>query len=157
MATLSPAPPVAGRLLIGGDWQSPSGARFESRSPSRQDEVVGVFPAATAAEADAAVAAARRAYPGWRRTSRIHRAELFDTLAQLVKRDTDALAELMARESPFMGLACTACADACKTCAEECTKHDDPQMKECATACKACETSCRTMASHLKDHQHHTG
>src|SRR5438094_3952239 len=98
MATLSAAPPVAGRLLIGGDWQAPAGARFESRSPARQDEVIGVFPTATAAEADAAVAAARRAYPAWRRTSRIQRAELFDNLAQLVKRDTDALAELMARE-----------------------------------------------------------
>jgi len=67
------------------------------------------------------------------------------------------VAELMARESPMMGLACLACADACKLCAEECTKHDDPQMKECVTACKGCETSCRTMAGHLKDHQHHTG
>jgi aldehyde dehydrogenase (NAD+) len=98
MATLSAAPPVAGRLLIGGDWQTPAGAHFESRSPARQDEVIGVFPAATAADADAAVAAARRAFPAWRRSSRIHRAELFDNLAQLVKRDVDALAELMARE-----------------------------------------------------------
>src|SRR5205814_3476903 len=53
---------------------------------------------AGAAEAGQAVAAARAAYPGWRRTSRIRRAELFDNLAQLVKRDTDALAQLMARE-----------------------------------------------------------
>jgi aldehyde dehydrogenase (NAD+) len=98
MATLSAAPPVAGRLLIGGEWQAPAGARFESRSPARQDEVIGVFPTATPAEADAAVAAARRAFPAWRRSSRIQRAELFDNLAQLVKRDTDALAELMARE-----------------------------------------------------------
>jgi aldehyde dehydrogenase (NAD+) len=98
MATQSAAPPVSGRLLIGGDWQAPSGARFESRSPAHQDEVIGVFPAATAAEADAAVAAARRAYPAWRRSSRIYRAELFDNLAQLVKRDTDDLAALMARE-----------------------------------------------------------
>jgi len=96
--TTRSATPVAGRLFIGGDWQAPPGARFESRSPSRQDEVVGVFPTATAVEADAAVAAARRAYPAWRRSSRIHRAELFDNLDQLVKRDTDALAELMARE-----------------------------------------------------------
>jgi aldehyde dehydrogenase (NAD+) len=98
MTTLSATPPVAGRLLIGGEWKEPAGGRFESRSPSRQDEVVGVFPTATPAEADAAVAAARRAYPAWRRISRIHRAELFDNLAQLIKRDTDALAELMARE-----------------------------------------------------------
>jgi aldehyde dehydrogenase (NAD+) len=44
------------------------------------------------------VAAARTAYPAWRRTSRVRRAELFDNLAQIVKRETDALAELMARE-----------------------------------------------------------
>ena len=40
----------------------------------------------------------RAAFPAWRRTSRIQRAELFDNLAQLVKRETDALAQLMARE-----------------------------------------------------------
>ncbi len=90
--------PVAGRLLIAGEWQAPSGAHFESRSPSHQDEVVGVFPTATPADADAAVAAARQAYSGWRRASRLYRADLFDNLAQLIKRDTDALAVLMARE-----------------------------------------------------------
>src|SRR5262245_18149606 len=89
---------VTGRHLIAGDWLPANGRRFESHNPARTDEVVGVFPRATAAEADRAVAAARAADPGWRRTSRIHRAELFDNLAQLVKRDTDALAQLMARE-----------------------------------------------------------
>ena len=64
--------------------------------------------------------------------------------------------ELMARESPMMGLACTACAEACKLCADECAKHEDPPMKECVEACRACEKSCRAMADHLKNHQHHT-
>ena len=45
-----------------------------------------------------AVDAARAAQPAWRRTSRILRAEYFDRLAQLIKRDTDSLATLMARE-----------------------------------------------------------
>lgn len=89
---------VQGRNLIAGRWQSAPSESFESRSPAHRDEVIGVFPASTAADAAAAVAAARAAYPGWRRTSRILRAERFDQLAQLVKRDTDALAELMARE-----------------------------------------------------------
>jgi aldehyde dehydrogenase (NAD+) len=89
---------LAGRHLLAGRWLTPAGARFESHNPARWDEVIGVFPEASAAEADQAVAAAREAFPGWRRTSRIRRAELFDNLAQLVKRDTDALAELMARE-----------------------------------------------------------
>src|SRR5438445_281178 len=90
--------PVAGRHLIAGRWQAPAGSQFESRSPAHQDEVLGVFPSGSAEEANQAVAAARAAFPAWRRSSRIHRAELFDNLAQLVKRDVDKLAELMARE-----------------------------------------------------------
>ncbi len=89
---------ITGRHLIAGRWLTPGGRHFESHNPARTQEVVGVFPGAAAAEADQAVAAARAAYPAWRRTSRIRRAELFDNLAQLVKRDTDALAQLMARE-----------------------------------------------------------
>src|SRR5205085_453718 len=57
-----------------------------------------VLPRAVAPESKQAVAAARQAFPSWRRPSRIHRAELFDNLAQLVKRETDSLARLMARE-----------------------------------------------------------
>src|SRR6185436_609421 len=96
--TTATAPRVSGRHLIGGQWQSPSGNTFESINPARLDDVLGVFPKGAAKDASAAVAAARAAYPGWRRTSRILRAELFDNLAQLVKREVDSLATLMARE-----------------------------------------------------------
>jgi aldehyde dehydrogenase (NAD+) len=98
MSTASATPTLSGRHLLAGRWLAPAGDRFESHNPARWDEVVGVFPRATAEEANQAVAAARAAYPGWRRTSRVRRAELFDNLAQLVKRDADRLAELMARE-----------------------------------------------------------
>lgn len=87
---------ISGKHLIAGHWSA--GDDFTSRSPADRDEVVGVFPAGTSATAGEAVAAARAAYPAWRRTSRIHRAELFDNLAQLVKRDIDDIARLMARE-----------------------------------------------------------
>ena len=89
--------PTRGRLLIAGGW-SPPRDDFPSTSPANLADVVGTFPTATPTEVDAAVAAARAAYPAWRRTSRILRADCFDRLAQLIKRDTDALAELMARE-----------------------------------------------------------
>src|SRR3954452_9923948 len=95
---MSTATPLVGRNFLAGHWQTPSGERFESRSPAHKDEVVGVFPIGGPAAATEAVAAARAAYPAWRRTSRIRRAELFDNLAQLVKRETDNLARLMARE-----------------------------------------------------------
>src|SRR4051812_25212407 len=89
---------VTGRHLIAGKWHAPAGRTFTSQNPARLDEAIGVFPLAGKAEASQAVAAARAAYPAWRRTSRIHRAELFDNLAQIVKRETDNLAHLMARE-----------------------------------------------------------
>jgi aldehyde dehydrogenase (NAD+) len=98
MNTSRGAPTIHGRHCIAGKWLPVNGAHFDSRNPARIEEIVGVFPRATVSEANDAVAAARAAYPDWRRTSRIRRAELFDNLAQLVKRDTDALATLMARE-----------------------------------------------------------
>jgi aldehyde dehydrogenase (NAD+) len=89
---------MTGRNFIAGRWQTPPGPSLESHNPARWSEVVGSFPKSSEEQADLAVAAAREAFPPWRRTSRIRRAELFDNLAQLVKRDVDALPELMARE-----------------------------------------------------------
>jgi aldehyde dehydrogenase (NAD+) len=98
MSPVATAPNLTGRHLIAGRWRPARGDAFESRSPARQDEVVGVFPRGSDQDAAEAVAAARAAFPAWRRDSRIRRGELFDNLAQLVKRDADRLAELMARE-----------------------------------------------------------
>jgi aldehyde dehydrogenase (NAD+) len=98
MSPVTATPAFNGRHLIGGRWRTPAGESFASHSPARLDEVIGVFPRAGVEEANQAVAAAREAYPAWRRHSRIRRAEQFDNLAQLVKRDADRLAELMARE-----------------------------------------------------------
>ncbi len=92
-----PPLPVTGRLFVAGEWSKPRDD-FADRNPANLDEVVGTFPQATPDEVAAAVKAARAAFPAWRRTSRILRAECFDRLAQLIKRDTDALATLMARE-----------------------------------------------------------
>src|SRR5208282_1870340 len=86
------------KQFIAGEWHDSADGWFESRNPAHWDQIIGVFPAASTAEVSQAVAAARAAYPAWRQTSRIRRAELFDNLAQLVKRDVDKLAELMAQE-----------------------------------------------------------
>jgi aldehyde dehydrogenase (NAD+) len=87
-----------GRHFLAGQWRSQSGKTFNSANPARLSETIGVFPLGDKAIADEAVAAARGAFPAWRRMSRILRAELFDRLAQIVKRETDNLAHLMARE-----------------------------------------------------------
>jgi aldehyde dehydrogenase (NAD+) len=97
MSSLAIAPKI-GQQFVSGVWAPAVGDTFPSRSPHNLGEVVGVFPRGSVEDARRAVQAARAAYPAWRRTSRVKRAELFDNLAQLVKRDTDALAHLMARE-----------------------------------------------------------
>jgi aldehyde dehydrogenase (NAD+) len=96
MASVASA--VRGRHRIADRWIDPTGDHFDSLNPAHLDEVIGVFPIANAALVNDAVTAARAAYAPWRRTSRIRRAELFDNLAQLVKRDVEPLARLMARE-----------------------------------------------------------
>src|SRR5262249_27050717 len=45
------------------------------------------------------VKSAREAFLSWRRKSRIKRGDLFDNLAQLIKRDLDDLATVVTRES----------------------------------------------------------
>jgi aldehyde dehydrogenase (NAD+) len=98
MSLATAAPGITSRNYIAGQWRSAAGPQIQSHNPAHWDEIIGIFPASSAEEVQQAVAAAREAFPSWRRTSRIHRAELFDNLAQLVKRDTDDLARLMAHE-----------------------------------------------------------
>src|SRR5690348_7155932 len=88
-----------GKQFIAGEWREPSTDTFENRNPARFEQLLGVYPRGTAADADQAVAAARRAFGPWRRTSRIKRGELFDRLAHLIQRDVDSLAAVLARES----------------------------------------------------------
>ena len=54
---------------INGEWIA-SGATFENRNPANTDEVVGTFVKGTAADIDAAAAAAAAAFPGWCATQR---------------------------------------------------------------------------------------
>jgi aldehyde dehydrogenase (NAD+) len=90
--------PVAGRHLIGGKSIAAGSSAFDSLNPANLKEIIGTFPKGTAEDAQRAIASARAAYPAWRRTSRIWRAELFDKLAQIIHREADNLARLMARE-----------------------------------------------------------
>src|SRR5579871_378783 len=88
-----------GQHFIDGRWQPAIGETFENFNPARADEVVGHYPRGTAADVDAAVTAARAAFDRWRRRSRVKRGELFLKLAELIERDTDELARVLATES----------------------------------------------------------
>ncbi len=95
---IQPPPRLQGSHLIEGKPMETGKTGFQSHSPANRSVVMGEFPIASPSVADQAVQAARKAYPAWRRTSRIYRAELFDQLCQIIKREVESLANLMAFE-----------------------------------------------------------
>ena len=72
-------------IYINGKWVE-SGQTFESRSPIDLDMVVGEFPAATKKEVDEAVAAAKAAYPAWRKTPWQERVALLKKVTELISK-----------------------------------------------------------------------
>ena len=85
---------ITGRHFVAGQWLAAGRDTFPEPQPGQPRRGRRrLSRAGTATAANDAVAAARAAYPAWRRTSRILRAELFDRLAQLIKRETDDLAD----------------------------------------------------------------
>ena len=85
--------------LIGGEWLPAfSGRTFENRNPADRDDLVGVFPESGREDVQAAVAAAFKAFPGWRDTPAPRRAEILFAAGEILKRDKEKLARLMTRE-----------------------------------------------------------
>ncbi|HEX6263169.1 MAG TPA: aldehyde dehydrogenase family protein, partial [Actinomycetota bacterium] len=84
---------------VGGKWvPSASGDTFESRNPANMDEVVGTFPRSSAEDVDAAVRAAKDAYPDWMRTPAPERADYLLRVALLLEERIEDWSELMTRE-----------------------------------------------------------
>jgi RHH-type proline utilization regulon transcriptional repressor/proline dehydrogenase/delta 1-pyrroline-5-carboxylate dehydrogenase len=67
---------------------------LRSLNPANQNEIIGYAAQATVKEAEAALAAARAARPGWGRTSPAERAALLERVAKLMQRDKPALCAL---------------------------------------------------------------
>ncbi len=80
-------------LFIGGR-ETATGRWLESRNPSHPSRLVGRVSVAGAGEAEAALRAAKAAFPAWRRTSAETRASLLDKVADLLARDRYKLAAL---------------------------------------------------------------
>jgi acyl-CoA reductase-like NAD-dependent aldehyde dehydrogenase len=79
-------------LTIGGEPQPGAAGSYPVHNPARPSEVVGHAPTADRAQLDAAVAAARRAAPGWRALGVAERAAAFAAAA------TTAAEQLAARD-----------------------------------------------------------
>ncbi len=71
---------------------------LEVINPSTE-EVYGTIPRSTKEEVTEAIGVARKAFPAWRSLSRVHRAEYFDHLAQLMKREQKVLTEAISLET----------------------------------------------------------
>jgi alpha-ketoglutaric semialdehyde dehydrogenase len=84
---------------IGGKWQpAQSGGTFTSANPANRADTVGVFAMSGRADVNAAVAAAKAAYPGWRQTPAPARAALLTRIGRLLESRKEETARLMVRE-----------------------------------------------------------
>ena len=69
-----------------------------SLNPSNTDEIVAYYPIAAAAEVDAAVMAARQAFPAWAAASPEVRSDLLDKVGATIMARAKELGELLSRE-----------------------------------------------------------
>lgn len=87
------------RNFIGGEWVAGTGGDWiEVRNPADTDEVLGVVPASTTADAQAAIAAARDAFPKWAGLTPPERGRVLHRAANLLEAKTDEWATLLTSE-----------------------------------------------------------
>ncbi len=142
-AALEQARPHLGRtwpLIIGG---KPIADRelVASTNPARPSEIVGRWARATVADADAAVAAARAAFPRWRATSTEDRAQLLERVADLMESrrfELNAL-EILEAGKPWMEADAdiSEAIDFCRFYAVEMRRLDRPRRTQ-ATPGESC-------------------
>ncbi|HZO60704.1 MAG TPA: aldehyde dehydrogenase family protein [Solirubrobacterales bacterium] len=85
------------RLLIGGEQVAGEGDALEVENPYTEEPIASVG-SASAAQVDAAVAAARESARAWAATPAIERGEMLHEVAARMRARTDELAETMTRE-----------------------------------------------------------
>ncbi|HEV2905434.1 MAG TPA: aldehyde dehydrogenase family protein, partial [Pyrinomonadaceae bacterium] len=84
---------------INGQWvPSSSGEWSENRNPADTRDLIGRFPQSSQDDVDEAVAAARQAFDGWRRTPAPKRAEILFKLGEILIRDKQKYTADMTRE-----------------------------------------------------------
>lgn len=84
---------------LDGQWRaSDSGTTFENRNPADQADLLGHFQASIAEDARQAVAAAERAFDGWRATPISKRAGILNRAADYLEAHVDQFAEELTRE-----------------------------------------------------------
>lgn len=88
------------RNYINGKWvESSTGRWFDDVNPADTTDLIGVFPKSDAGDVDAAVQAAKRAFPAWSRTPAPKRGELLFKLGELMLQRKEDLARTLTREN----------------------------------------------------------
>ena len=96
---MSETPVSTYRNFIDGRWVAAgSGETFENRSPANQGDVLGLVPRSGSPDVEAAVAAAKAAYPRWRLVPAPKRAEILYRAAQILSERKEDYARTMTRE-----------------------------------------------------------
>ncbi len=86
------------QLLIGGRWVDAGDGTYDVVNPATE-EVVGQAPNASVADAEAAAAAARAAFPAWAATPAEHRLALLKEAAAAIRAKNDELVPLVIAET----------------------------------------------------------
>lgn len=89
-------------LFIGGEWTRPAGGETIVAINPSTEQAVGSMPAASTADVDAAVAAARRAFEepdGWATWEPARRAEVLDRLADELEARSEAIATTVSSQN----------------------------------------------------------
>jgi acyl-CoA reductase-like NAD-dependent aldehyde dehydrogenase len=86
------------KLFIDGEWVPSAGTGTIDVIDASTEEVIGRIPDGTASDVDAAVAAARRAFPAWSATSRDERAKHLRALSEGLAARGEELGRLISQE-----------------------------------------------------------
>jgi alpha-ketoglutaric semialdehyde dehydrogenase len=85
--------------FIDGRWLTARSAKtFENRNPADRDDLIGLFPASSAEDVDAAVRAAQKAFNAWRLVPAPKRGELLYRVGELLRKYKEEIARGMTRE-----------------------------------------------------------
>src|ERR1700737_393819 len=87
------------RNYIDGKWSaSQTGEQFDDVNPADTSDIVGRFPASSAADAEMAVRAASSAFANWKKTSISTRAKILNRAADYLEANVDRFAAELTRE-----------------------------------------------------------
>ncbi len=84
---------------IAGEWRSAeAGETFDSVNPAKTSQVLGQYARSRREDVEAAVSAAARAYPSWRRTPMPARAAIIERAGRILEQRKEELARRMVEE-----------------------------------------------------------